>query len=155
MQRQSNSLPRSIIFSLLAVPWSAGGLSAGGQTSSKGQRDKADTASLPQLVQPGLGLGAQSGAWGATASASLWHCSPRPSRHSPVGWEWLTSKCLISLHSSHLDCSEEAGIPVCLVFGWPFISGGRIRGNDDQTLSLGDSAESIMGFTQHCWGPNA
>ena len=64
MQRQSNSLPRSIIFSLLAVPWSPGGLSAGGQTSSKGQRDKADAASLPQPVQPGLGLEAQPGAWG-------------------------------------------------------------------------------------------
>lgn len=72
-------------------------------------------------------------ALGGRGSASLWHCLPRPSRQSLMGWEWLTSKCLISLHSPHLDGSEEARVLVCLVFRWSFISGGRIRGSHRST----------------------
>lgn len=64
MCRQSDSLPRSFIFSLLKVPCFPGGPPAGDQTSSKGQ-DKADIASLPQpfslylALRPRLALGGQ------------------------------------------------------------------------------------------------
>lgn len=154
MQRQSNSLPRSIIFSLLAVPWSAGGLSAGGQTGSKGQRDKADTASLPQLVQPGLGLGARSGSpvWslggnGFSLSLALLAKTQQPqtSRLGVADFQVPYFSPLIPPRL--LRRSWNSGL---LSVWMAFHLWWEDRGNDDQTLSLGDSAELIMGFTQHC-----
>ena len=79
----------------LEVPWSPGGLPAGNQTSSKGQRDKADVACvLPTSLSWKSRLALEVG---VVASGSLWHCSARPSSLSPVGWEWLTSKCFFPL----------------------------------------------------------
>lgn len=71
MHRQSDSLPRSFIFSLHKVPCSPGGLPAGDQTSSKGQGNKADAASFPLLIQPALGPEAQPGSGGQGFCLSL------------------------------------------------------------------------------------
>lgn len=71
MHRQSDSLPRSFIFSLLKVPCSPGGLPAGDQTSSKGQGDKADAGSLPPPLPPAFGPEAQPGSGGQGFLLSL------------------------------------------------------------------------------------
>lgn len=144
MCRQSDSLPRSFIFSLLKVPCFPGGPPTGDQTSSKGQ-DKADIASLPHpsslylALRPRLALG---GAEVLPLSGIAWQT---------LMSQWLTSKCLISLHSSHLEGSEEAGVLVCLVVRWPFISGGRIQESHRSTAQPWGFSHVGHGFYSALW----
>lgn len=98
----------------LAVPWSPGGLPAGGPTSSKGQRDEAASPPThPAWLQEGQWLQSLSDIVGQSPAARAW--PPR----APF-----------FLYLPHLDGSEAAGILVYLVFGWLFISGRRVRGTN-------------------------